>query len=136
MSQPQTQTTREILVRLANEIETLMAEQKKIVKQLKTVAGLLKVLSEDPDAEIGDDNFKLDEHLENADDKEPESVEVDNVIYSVGDKVVVYDSRRKRWLAEIWQLSAFCEKMAFMKRGGHETRRKYGNFRLHWADTE
>lgn len=147
-SEQQGKTSRRaILLRLSRDLGAMMAEQKKLADRMKEVAGLLKLLSEDPDQDMEDD-FDLDENVNlktsakdakrgtSQHDDENEGVEYGGTTYHIGDKVVLMDSRTKTWMAEPWRLTRFRDVMVFMKRGGQETRRKYGNFRHYDSKAE
>lgn len=132
MDEDPTNSRRNILARLSKELEGIMKEQRKLVDRMNQVTVIVQLLTEDPDAELND-GFNLDEEVnldDDDDDSEDGFVEYDGVTYQVGDKVLLYDARTRKWLPDIWKIQRFRPTMVFMKRGGKETRRKYGNFKL------
>lgn len=131
-----------ILIEKLDEIQEELADLSKKQDALHRRMGMIKELlgkvMEEPDMELGSKDLKMDDNVsvltdddnESMDEDEIKELEYDGEVYKLGEKVKLYDSKKKKWTKQTGTLKKFCTEMAFIKiKGNKETRRKYGNFR-------
>ena len=134
-------TKKELVEILVNKLSEVMAEQEKLRSKMEKIQQLLKMVTEEPDVDLGDDDLKMDEQMDvpteeeessegENEDEDDKRIDYDGVVYTIGDVVEMKNSKTGKW-KETGRLVKFTEYMAEIQpsKGGKPTRRKYGNFR-------
>ena len=140
MSQPKHMTKKELVKILVNKLTEVMADQEKLRLKVEKIQQLLKMVMEEPDIDLGDDDLKMDDPMDvptegedsvdkEEDEEDEKHVEFDGVVYKIGDVVQLKNSKTGKW-KETGKLVKITACMAEVQpsKGGKTTRRKYGNF--------
>ena len=135
-------TKKELVKILVNKLTEVMADQEKLRLKVEKIQQLLKMVMEEPDIDLGDDDLKMDDPMdvptegedsvdEEEDEEDEKRVEFDGVVYEIGDVVQMKNSKTGKW-KETGKLVKFTVCMAEVQpsKGGKTNRRKYGNFRM------
>lgn len=109
MGQQCKHATREVVCCLAKTVNCFVAEKVKIAKKMDAVTELLKLVAEDADVDLGAGDIQMESDLE-CEDENPEEIDVEGVIFEIGDTVELLDSRTRKWKGK-GVLVKFCDKM-------------------------